>query len=62
MNDGITVPVMDSPEHYIMWDKAQILDREDNQTGRIKEALRIRDFDNITNLDNGLQLNPIWFY
>ena len=34
---------MDNPEHSIMWDKAQILDREDNWTRRIKDALRIRD-------------------
>ena len=49
-------------QHTIQWDSAQIMDREDIWfKRRVKEALRIQEERQTMNLDNGLNLNPIWY-
>ena len=47
--------------HSILWDSAEVISRETHWHKRkVQEALCIPRTDNTMNLDQGLQLNPIW--
>ena len=59
-NNGIAVHA-NSTQYNIQWDSAEVVCQEIHwYKMKVQEVLWIRRTENTMNLDQGLQLNPIW--